>query len=58
MSRCPELRDAPKTYRWLKDLSECVRYDVKYQYSAEDVENAVEWLDKIVAIVEPKLKKA
>jgi hypothetical protein len=58
MAQCPELRDAPKKYRWLKGLSESVRYDVNYEYVDEDRDNAIAWLDKIVAIVEPKLKRA
>ena len=58
MSQCPELRDAPVKYRWLKGLSESVRYDVNFVFAEEDRENAVAWLAKIVAIVEPKLKKA
>ena len=57
MAQCPELRDVPKKYRYLKDLSESVRYDVNYEYADEDRENAIEWLNRIVAIVEPKLKK-
>lgn len=57
MSRCPELRDAPQHYRNLKNLSEAVRYDVKYAYADEDREKSIAWLTKIVAIVEPKLKK-
>ena len=40
MAQGPELRDAPKKYRWQKDLSEFVRYDVNYEYADEDRENA------------------
>ena len=58
MAQSPELRDAREKYRWLKNLSESVRYDVRYEYADEDRENAIAWLEKIVAIVEPKLKKA
>ena len=58
MAKCPELRDAPKTYRYLKDLSESVRYDVNYGYADEDRTDSIAWLNKIVAIVEPKLKRA
>jgi hypothetical protein len=58
MARCPELRDAPQMYRRLKNLGEAVRYDVKYEYGDEDREDSIAWLGKIVAIVEPKLKKA
>jgi hypothetical protein len=58
MAQCPELRDAPKKYRLLKDLSEWVRYNVKYVYAAEDCDESIALLTKIVAIVEPKLKRA
>jgi hypothetical protein len=57
MNQCPELRDAPQKYRNLKNLSEAVRYDVRYAYADEDREKSIAWLEKIVAIVEPKLKK-
>jgi hypothetical protein len=33
MDRCPELRDAPKRYRQLKDVSESVRYDAGFKYT-------------------------
>src|ERR1700739_2299514 len=33
MDRCPELRDAPKRYRQLKDISESVRYDAGFKYT-------------------------
>lgn len=58
MARCPELRDAPKSYRNLKNLSEEVRYEVNYEYAHADREDAIAWLAKIAAIVEPKLRKA
>ena len=58
MGQCPELRDAPQKYRNLKNLSESVRYDVNYEFADEDRENSIAWLDKIVAIVEPKVTKA
>jgi hypothetical protein len=57
MVRCPELRDAREKYRWLKNLSESLRYDVRYAYADEDRENSIAWLEKIIAIVEPKLQK-
>jgi hypothetical protein len=57
MAKCPELRDAPAIYRRLKGLSESVRYDVDYEYANDDRIEAVAWLAKIAAIVEPKLKK-
>ena len=57
MAQCPELRDAPDKYRRLKDLSELVRYNVEFEYAEEHREDAIAWLEKIVAIVEPKLKK-
>lgn len=58
MAQCPELRDAPDKYRRLKDLSELVRYNVDFIYAPQDRENAIAWLGKIIAIVEPKLKRA
>jgi hypothetical protein len=58
MSQCPELRDAPEKYRNLKDLSQSVRYNVAFEYTNEDRADAIAWLEKIVAMVEPKLKKA
>ena len=58
MARCPELRDAPEKYRQLKDLSEEVRYKVNLAFSDKDDELAKTLFAKIVAIVEPKLKKA
>src|SRR5260370_792699 len=58
MDRCPELRDAPKRYRQLKDVSESVRYDAGFKYA--DVHHAIVQsnLDKIIGIVDPKIKKA
>jgi hypothetical protein len=58
MARCPELRDAPEKYRRLKDLSEDVRYKVNFAFTDQHGEFAKSLLAKIVAIVEPKLKKA
>lgn len=58
MDRCPELRDAPKRYRQLKDLSEAVRYDAGFKYTSEHHKDVKANLDKLIAIVEPKLKKA
>jgi hypothetical protein len=57
MNQCPELRDASQKYRHLKNLSEAVRYDVLYAYADEDREKSIAWLEKVVAIVEPKLQK-
>jgi hypothetical protein len=57
MNRCPELGDAPQKYRHLKNLSEAVRYDLKYAYADEDREKSIAWLEMIIAIVEPKLQK-
>jgi hypothetical protein len=58
MDHCPELRDAPKRYRQLKDISESVRYDAGFGYT--DVHHAIVQsnLDKIIGIVDPKIKKA
>jgi hypothetical protein len=58
MARCPELRDAPEKYRRLKDLSEDARYKVNFKFTDQGDELAKSLLAKIVAIVEPKLKKA
>ena len=58
MDQCPELRDAPKRYRQLKDISESVRYDAGFRYTDEHHKNVRAHLDKIIAIVDPKIKKA
>jgi hypothetical protein len=58
LERCPELRDAPDRYRRLKDLSEALRYDAEFEYTADQRDLSIVWLNKIVAIVEPKLKRA
>lgn len=58
MDQCPELRDAPKRYRQLKDISESVRYDAGFKYTDENHKDVKAYLDKILAIVEPKIKKA
>ena len=58
MDRCPELRDAPKRYRQLKDVSESVRYDAGFKYTEEHHKDVRANLAKIIAIVEPKIKKA
>ncbi len=57
MDRCPELRDAPKRFRQLKDISEAVRYDAGFKYTEENESEVKRFLEKIGAIVEPKLKK-
>jgi len=57
LAQCPELRDAPDRYRRLKDLSELVRYNVEFDYSEEHRDESIAWLARIVAIVDPKLKK-
>ncbi len=57
MDRCPELRDAPKRYRQLKDISESVRYDAGFRYTDENDKDVKSYLDRIVAIVEPKLRQ-
>jgi hypothetical protein len=58
MARSPELRDAPEKYRWLKDMSEDVRYKAGFVFKDQHAAAAKSLLAKIVAIVEPKLKKA
>src|SRR5262245_57387844 len=58
MNRCPELRDAPKKYRQLKDLSESVRYDAGFKYTDAHHQQARTIVNRIIAIVESKLGKA
>src|SRR5437867_3038201 len=58
MDQCPELRDAPKRYRQIKDISESVRYDAGFKFTDEHHKDVKANLDKIIAIVEPKIKKA
>ena len=57
MDQCPELRDAPRRYRELKDMSEAIRYDAGFKYGPEHDKNAKANLRKIAAVVEPKLVK-
>ena len=57
MDRCPELRDTPKRYRQLKDISESVRYDAGFKYSDEHHKGVKINLDRIIAIVVPKVNK-
>jgi hypothetical protein len=57
MERCPELRDAPHRFRELKDMSERVRYDAGFDYTPEFHRISKAFLDKIISIVEPKLRK-
>lgn len=57
MDQCPELRDAPRKYRQLKDLSESVRYDAGFQFKEEHQKYSMGLLDRIVAIVEAKINK-
>ena len=56
LERCPELREAPRKYRQLKDLSELVRYDAWHEFSQADYQNSLAYLAKIVAIVDPKMR--
>lgn len=58
MEKCPELRDAPKRYRQLKDLSEAVRYDPGFVYKPQHHTDAKRCLQRVVSIVEPKVRKA
>jgi len=58
MAQCPELRDAPQKYRRLKDLSEEVRYLADVTFTDQHDAASKSLLAKIVAIVEPKLRKA
>lgn len=57
MAKCPELREAPAKFRELKDLSERVRYDASYDYTAERHWMPKAFLEKTIAIVEPKLPR-
>jgi hypothetical protein len=57
MDACPELRDSRKKYRELKDLSESVRYDPGFVYNDQHHADAKNHLERIFAIVEPKLKR-
>ena len=57
MEKCPELRDAPYWYRELKDLSGLIRYDASFTCAAEHCQKSKSLLAKIIAIIEPKLKK-
>ena len=57
MARYPELRDAPKKYRDMKDLSENVRYDPYFEIADSHRDESRRLLEKIVSIVDPKIKK-
>lgn len=57
MKQCPELREAPRRFRELKDLSERVRYDAAFTFTDAHRKLAFDHLTKLVAIVEPKLKR-
>jgi len=58
MDQCPELRDAPQKYRQLKDISESVRYDAGFEYTTEHHKSSKAIFDKIVAIVDSKIRKS
>lgn len=53
----PELRDAPQKYRQLKDISESVRYDAGFYYTAEHHKSSKAFMDRIIAIVDSKIVK-
>lgn len=55
MERCPELREAPRRYRQLKDISEAVRYDAGFKYTPANDKDVLAHVRKIVSIVEPKI---
>jgi hypothetical protein len=57
MDLCPELKDSRDRYRQLKDLSESVRYDPGFRFGPQHLVQAKAHLARIVAIVEPKVKK-
>ena len=57
MGRCPELRDAPRRCRHVKDISESVRYDAGFRYTEEHHRDVKTNLDRIIAIVEPKIRR-
>jgi hypothetical protein len=58
MEKCPELREVPQKYRSLKELGEYVRYNPKFEFAAHHRDDAKRLLAKIVAIVDPKIKKS
>jgi hypothetical protein len=57
MKMCPELREAPAKYRVLKELSEHVRYNPEFNFEAKHRDESILLFTKIVAIVDPKIKK-
>jgi hypothetical protein len=57
MAKCPEFRDAPGKYRALKELSEEIRYNPEFEIAAHHRDQAKKLLAKIIAIVDPKIKK-
>ena len=57
MAKCPELRDAPGKYRALKELSEDIRYNPEFEIAAHHREQSKHLLAKIIAVVDPKIKK-
>ena len=57
LDKCPELREAPKRYRALKELSEAVRYDPGFVFDAHHREESKNLLAKVIAIVAPKLPR-
>ena len=57
MMKCPELRDAPRNYRALKELSKDVRYNPEFEFTVKHRDDAKKLFAKIVGIVDPKIKK-
>jgi hypothetical protein len=57
LSKCGELREAPKLYRELQSLSEQVRYDAAFRPRPEDLDRARTIQKKVVDIVRPKVDR-
>lgn len=56
LDKCPELRHVAKAHRALKDLSEQIRYDPGYVYTAKNHTDSKKYLATVDSIVEPLLK--
>ena len=58
MAQCPELRDAPRKYRDLKELSENIRYNPEFELTTIHRQESKVLFAKIIAIVDAKIKKS
>jgi hypothetical protein len=54
---CPELGTFRSPYRSLQDVSEQVRYDPGFTCIPEDFKGATRNLEKVISILEPKVKR-